>query len=220
MKKLAYIPPEYVLSAIYGKTSRQTGLSEKRRDEVIAAAIYACFCNQEFGTRFKLPADYRKADLKEDAEGIDITLINGNNSRRKRIQIKGVYLPRSIERRKKHSTRGHARVTGFKSQRFIKRDSAMLTKMMQGELEKIHHDYSGLILIIHVIADLANQTSLEIAIRNSQKVVNRLKAREVWFLRNIPVRAIHGKMTMLNSHAFNLLKLAPDKHTYGFSFAL
>jgi hypothetical protein len=71
-----------------------------------------------------------------------------------------------------------------------------------------------------VVADLATQTSLEIAIRKSKDIVTHLKAKEVWFLRNIPVRAVNGKQSRINCHAYQLLKVAPDKHTYTFSFGL
>ena len=43
-------------------------------------------------------------------------------------------------------------------------------------MTKIHHDYSGLYLVIHVVADLATQTSLEIAIKKCEKIVSKLKA--------------------------------------------
>ena len=96
----------------------------------------------------------------------------------------------------------------------------LLEKIMKHELEKIVQDYSGISLIIYVSADLATQTSLEIAIRKSQSVVSGLKAKEVWFLRNIPVRMIHGKASNPNCHAYQLIKVAPYKHTYGFVFSL
>jgi hypothetical protein len=67
---------------------------------------------------------------------------------------------------------------------------------------------------------LASQTSLEIAIRNSHKIVEHFRAKEIWFLRNIPVRMIGNKSKEISCHAFKLIKLFPDRHTYGFSFAL
>lgn len=218
-KKTPYITPEHVLSAIYGKTSKQLRMSESRRDEVIAASIFASFRNQEFGTRLLLPSDYKIKHPEEDARGIDMVL-SDQSGRRKRLQIKGIYLKRSIERRMQHRTKGTARVLGFRTQRMIKRDSEELTKIMKGELRKIVQDYSGLILIIHVIADLATQTSLEIAIKKSAGIVSNLKAKEVWFLRHVPVRAIHGRESAANCHAYKLIKITPDRHTYSFSFAL
>lgn len=194
-------------------------MSEKRRDEVIAAAIFASFRNQEFGTRFQLPADYSTQNLQEDARGIDI-VVEDRNGRKKQLQIKGVYIQRSIQRRRHHATRGFARVLGRRSQRLIKEDSKELTKIMKNELAKIIHDYSGLFLIIHVIADLATQTSMEIAIRKSQEIVTHLKAKEVWFLRHIPARAFRGKESVVTTHTFMLLKVFPDKHSYCFTFAL
>ena len=215
----SFVSPEQVLSAIYGKTSLETGMTEKRRDEVIAAAIFVSFRNQEFGTRFKLPADFRDGDMKEDAEGIDM-VVSDLRGRRKKLQVKGIHIQRSIERRKNHNTRGVARITGAKSQKLIKRHSEELTKIMKGELTKIVQDYSGLYLILYVSADLASQTSLEIAIRKSQNVVSNLRAKEVWFLRNVPVRSLRGKNALPNSHVYELLKVTPDKHTYCFAFAL
>ncbi|MSR77941.1 MAG: hypothetical protein EXS63_06940 [Candidatus Omnitrophica bacterium] len=215
----AGVSPEQVLAAIYGKSSLATGMSEKRRDEVIAAALFISFRNQEFGSRFMIPADFRDGNLKEDAAGIDLIVFDPQG-RKKQLQIKGIHIQSSIERRKTHSTTGVARITSFKSQRFIKRDSEELTKIMKHELEKIVQDYSGISLIIYVSADLATQTSLEIAIRQSQSVVAHLKAKEVWFLRNIPVRMIHGKASNPNCHAYQLIKVAPDKHAYGFVFSL
>lgn len=213
------VSPEQVLAAIYGKSSLEIGMSEKRRDEVIAAAIFVSFRNQEFGTRFKIPADFRESDEKEDAQGIDM-LVADNCGRRKKLQIKGIHIQRSIQRRMSHNTRGVPKITGTKSQRLIKRDSEELTRIMNTELLKIDQDYSGIYLIIHVIADLATQTSLEIAIRKSQHTVSRLKAKEIWFLRNVPVRALRGKLSQPNCHAYELIKLAPDKHTYCFAFVL
>lgn len=215
----AFVSPEQVLAAIYGKSSLETGISEKRRDEVIAAAIFVSFRNQEFGTKFKLPANFREGNEKEDAEGIDITVCD-NRGRKKRLQIKGVHIQRSILRRMHHNTRGVARITGSRSQRMIRRDSEELTKMMSAELSKIIQDYTGIYLIIHVMADLATQTSLEIAIRKSQTIVSHLRAKEVWFLRNIPVRAIRGPKIQPNAHAYELIKVAPDKHAYCFVFSL
>ena len=215
------ISPEFVLASIYGRTTTELKMSEKRRDEVIAAAIFTSFWNQEFSTHFQLPADYRSSHLDEDAEGIDIIVTDPRRGdRRKQLQIKGIYLARSIERRRRHKTRGYARILGRRSQRFIRRDSEELTKIMQDELRKIIHDYGGLILIINVIADLATQTSLEIAIKNSQPIVAAIKAKEIWFLRHIPGRDIFGKSGSLNCHAYKLIRVIPYRHTYGFSFAL
>jgi hypothetical protein len=215
----ALVSPEQVLAAIYGKSSLETGISEKRRDEVIAAALFVSFRNQEFGTRFRLPSDFREGNLKEDAEGIDM-IVSDNRGRKKKLQIKGIYIQRSILRRMHHNTRGVARIHGTRSQRMIRRDSEELTKMMTAELSKIIQDYSGIYLIIHVLADLATQTSLEIAIRKSQHIVAHLRAKEVWFLRNVPVRAVGGSKTQPNAHAYELIKVAPDKHTYCFVFSL
>ena len=215
----AFVSPESVLAAIYGKTSLETGMSEKRRDEVIAAAIFLSFRNQEFGTRFMLPANFRNGNMKEDAAGIDM-IVGDKHGRKKQLQIKGIHIQRSIERRRNHNTGGVARVLGVKSQRLIKRDSEELTRIVRGELAKIVQDYSGMVLIIYVSADLATQTSLEIAIHKSQSVVTNLKAREVWFLRNVPVRALRGKNSQPNCHAYELLKLSPEKRTYCFAFAL
>ena len=214
-----FVAPESVLAALYGKSSLETGLSEKRRDEVLAAAIFTSFRNQEFGTRLILPSDFRNCNETEDAMGIDI-IVQDASGRKKQLQIKGIHIQRSIERRKKHQTKGYPRITGRKTQRWIKRDSEELTKVMRGELNKIVQDYSGIYLIINVNADLATQTSLEIAIRKSQDVVSHLKAKEVWFLRNIPVRTLHGKRSLVNTYAYMLIKVSPDKHTYVFSFSL
>lgn len=216
----SFVSPEQVLSAIYGKSSLETGISEKRRDEVIAAALFVSFRNQEFGTRFKLPANFREGNDPEDAEGIDMTVCD-DRGRKKKLQMKGVHIQRSILRRMHHNTKGVARITGSRSQRQIRRDSEELTKIMSAQLSKIIQDYSGIYLIIHVIADLATQTSLEIAIRKSQNIVAHLRAKEVWFLRNIPVRAIGGPQAPPpNGHAYELIKVAPDKHTYCFAFTL
>ena len=215
----ASVSPESVLGAIYGKTSLETGMSEKRRDEVLAAAIFTSFRNQEFGTRFQMPADFRNSRETEDAQGIDM-IVTDPTGRRKKLQVKGIHIQRSIERRKGHRTKGIARVLGRRTQRLIKRDSEELTRIMRGELTKIIQDYSGIYLIVYVSADLATQTSLEIAIRKSQHIVSHLRAKEVWFLRNIPVRAIGGKNTTTNCHSYMLVKVSPDKHTYVFSFAI
>ncbi len=217
MNETPLVWPERVLEAIYGKTSLEIGMSEKRRDEVLAAAIFTAFRNQEFGTRFKLPADFRNCNEREDAAGIDIIVVD-NRGRKKKLQIKGIHIERSILRRKLHATRGAARVSS-RSQRFIRRDSEELTRKMKGELEKIIQDYSGLYLIINISADLATQTSLEIAMRKSQSVVAHLKAQEIWFMRNIPVRAL-DKRSVPNCHVYELLKVAPDKHTYYYAFSL
>lgn len=218
-KENAFISPESVLSALYGKSSLETGMSEKRRDEVIAAALFTSFRNQEFGTRFRLPANFRSCNETDDARGIDM-IVQDPGGRKKQLQIKGVHIQRSINRRIHHQTKGFPRITGRHTQRLIKRDSEELTKIMRDELKKIVQDYSGIYLILHVMADLATQTSLEIAIRKSQDIVSHLKAKEVWFLRNIPVRALKGKQSVPNSHAYILIKVAPDKHTYVFSFTL
>ncbi len=214
----AWVSPEQVLSAIYGKSSLETGMSEKRRDEVIAAAIFVSFRNQEFGTRFRLPADFRNGDEQEDAAGIDMTVAD-KHGRKKRLQIKGIHIQRSIERRKAHNTKGVPRVTR-RSQKMIRRDSDELTKIMKDEIHKIDQDYTGLYLIIHVSADLATQTSLEIAMRKSHEAVRNIKAKEVWFLRGVPVRALRGKNSLPNCHAYELIKVTPHKHTYCFAFAL
>jgi hypothetical protein len=213
-----FVSPEQVLAAIYGKSSLETGISEKRRDEVIAAAIFVSFRNQEFGTRFKMPANFREGDEREDAQGIDMTVCD-NRGRKKRLQIKGIHIQRSILRRMHHNTKGVARIRGSRSQRMIRRDSEELTKIMSAELSKIIQDYSGIYLIVHVMADLATQTSLEIAMRKSQSIVSHLRAKEVWFLRNIPVRTIGGLKNEPNSHAYELIKVSPDKHTYCFVFS-
>jgi hypothetical protein len=217
--KNQFVAPESILASIYGKTSLESGLSEKRRDEVIAAAIFASFRNQEFGTRIQLPADFRNSDETDDARGIDI-IVKDLNGRAKQLQIKGIHIQRSIDRRKGHKTKGVARVFGRKTRIWIKRDSEELTKIMKGELSKIIHDYSGIYLILYVSADFATQTSLEIAIRQSQHIVAHLKAKEVWFLRNIPVRMLKGKNSYPNCHSYMLLKVSPDKHTYVFSFSI
>lgn len=215
----AFISPEDVLRAIYGKSTLELGMSEKRRDELIAAAIFTSFRNQEFGTRFKLPANYREANETEDARGIDVT-VSEPAGRSKQLQIKGVYIQRSIERRRLHQTKGAPRILGRRSWRQIQKDSEELTTIMRGELSKIIQDYSGVILIIHVIADFATQTSLEIAIKASRDIMEELKAKEVWFLRHIPVRVIGYTPTASECHAYKLIKVFPGRHTYAFSFAL
>ncbi|MCB9799509.1 MAG: hypothetical protein H6757_01980 [Candidatus Omnitrophica bacterium] len=222
MKKTTnqWVAPEQVLSAVYGKTSLEIRMSENRRDEVIAAAIFTSFLNQEFGTRFRLPSNYRQADRMADAEGIDLAVLN-TNGRVKNLQIKGIHIQRSIERRRRHLTKGSARITSSKFRRLIERDSEELTRVMKDELVKIvHHDYGGLYLLIHVQADFATQTSLEIAIKNNRKLLLSFKSKEVWFLRNVPVRAIRGKRSASNCYAYKLIKVAPYRHTYGYSFAL
>jgi len=219
LRKTRWIRPEQALGALYGRTSRQLGIGENRRDEVITAAIFASFRNQEFGTNLRLPADYREIDRKADAEGIDIVLAD-SNGRYKKLQIKGIHIQRSIERRKLHKTRGTARVRGRKTQKQIQADSAELSRIMHKELKKIIQDYSGLVLIFNVSADFASQTSLERAIHKNSELVEQFKAREVWFLRNIPVRAVHGRNSTTKCHAYKLIKVLPDHHTYGFSFAL
>lgn len=219
MRHGGFIDPEKVLTEVFAKTSLQLGTSEKRRDELLAAAIFTSFRNQEFGTRFRLPADYKNSNLTEDAQGIDLTVVD-TSGRKKELQIKGVYIERSIERRKKHMTQGHARIMGRRTRRLIEKDSEELTKLMQGELKKIIQDYSGIILIIHVIADLATQTSLEIAIKNSRPLVENLLAKEVWFLRNVPVRVVNGNLKAPACYAYKLIKVSPDHHTYAFSFTL
>ncbi len=215
---MSLVPPEHVLASTYGRTTRQLRLSEKRRDELIAAAIFTCFWNQEFGTHFRLPPDYREIHQAEDAEGIDL-VVTDTNGRKKELQIKGIYLKRSIERRRRHFTRGAARVRGRRTWKWIQRDSEELTKLMKEELQKIIQDYNGLVLIINVIADFATQTSLEVAIQNSRAIVSSIRAREIWFLRHIPVRDIHGRAPQ-NCHAYKLIKARPGRHTYAFSFAL
>lgn len=214
----SWVSPEAVLAALYGKSSLETGISEKRRDEVIAAAIFVSFRNQEFGTKFRIPANFREGNETEDAQGIDMTVCD-NRGRKKRLQLKGIHIQRSILRRMHHNTKGVARIYGSRSQRMIRRDSEELTKIMAEELGKIVQDYSGIYLIIHVMADLATQTSLEIAMRKSQAIVSHLKAKEVWFLRNIPVRTI-AKPKEPNAHAYELIKVTPDKHSYCFVFSL
>lgn len=215
-----WVSPEQVLAAIYGKSSLEIGMSEKRRDEVIAAALFVCFRNQEFGTRFLLPAHFRKANEKEDAEGIDMVVAD-SKGRKKELQMKGIYIKRSILRRMHHNTKGFARIrSNQQSRRRMKRDSDELTKIMSAELSKIVQDYSGIYLIIHVIADLATQTSLEIAIRKSQKIVANLKAKEVWFLRNIPVFDLAEHARPPHGHAYELIQISPAKHTYCFAFSL
>jgi len=171
-----FISPERVLREIYPRTAADLGMSEKRRDELIAAAIFASFRNHEFGTHLLFRPDYREICEEDDARGIDVTLEDAGG-RRKHRQIKGGYIQRSIERRRHHAVKGTPRVTGRRTRRQIKKDSRELTVIMRGELTKIIHDYSGLILLIHVIADLATQTSLEIAIRKLRKIVANLKAR-------------------------------------------
>lgn len=213
------VAPESVLAALYGKTSLETGMSEKRRDEVLAAAIFTAFRNQEFATRFMLPASFRECNETEDARGIDM-IVQDPSGRKKQLQIKGIHIQRSISRRKFHQTRGYPMVMGRRTQKIIKRDSEELAHIMKGELKKIVQDYGGITLIITVNADLATQTSLEIAIRKNQAIVAALKAKEVWFVRNVPVRALKGKKTQINSYAYQLIKAAPDKHSYVFSFAL
>lgn len=213
------VSPEHVLASVYGRTSLDAGVSEKRRDELIAAAIYASFRNQEFGTRLSFSADYREPDLRRDAEGIDIELRDANG-RMKRLQIKGIYLQRAIERRRSHCTGGAPAIRGRRARHVMLRDSEELSRIMQAEISKIIQDYEGLILVIHVLADYATQTSLEIAIRNSQNRVQHLKAREVWFIRQVPVRLIHGSTAYFRSYAYQLLKAAPDRHTYGYCFTL
>lgn len=213
-----FVSPEYVLREIYPKTALELGIPEKRRDELIAAAIFASFRNHEFGTHLLFRPDYHEMHPEEDARGIDI-ILEDPGGRKKNLQIKGVYIQRSIARRIYHAVKGSPRVTGRRTRRQIKKDSKELTAIMRGELTKIIHDYSGLILIIHVIADLATQTSLEIAIRKSRKIVANLKAKEVWFLRHIPVRAL-DPLKSLNCHAYKLIKVSPDRHTYAFSFSV
>ncbi len=213
-----FVSPEHVLREIYPKTSLELGIPEKRRDELIAAAIFASFRNHEFGTHFQFHPDYREIHVEEDAQGIDVVL-EDPSGRKKKLQIKGVYIQRSIERRRHHAVKGAARVTGRRTRRQIKKDSKELTAIMRGELTKIIHDYSGLVLIIHVIADLATQTSLEIAIKKSSKIVANLMAKEVWFLRHIPVRALSPQQPV-TCHAYKLIKVSPDKHTYAFSFSV
>lgn len=214
-----FVTPAHVLGEVYGKTSLQLKMSEKRRDEVIAAAIWTCFRNQEFGTRYKMSGNYKEVDHEQDARGVDVVIAEPGG-RQKKLQIKGVHIKRSIQRRKKHATKGTPRVLGYKTLRYSKRDSAELTKMMKEELLKIHHDYSDLYLLIHVIADFATQTSLEIAMKKCEKIVAKLKAREVWFIRHVPVRAIYGKKGDVTAHTYKLIKLTPERHTYAFSFAL
>ncbi|HTL48943.1 MAG TPA: hypothetical protein VL688_12855 [Verrucomicrobiae bacterium] len=213
------IRPEEALRSLYGKTSVELGMSEKRRDEVIAAAIFTCFRNQEFGTRFHLPPDYKNSNLTEDAQGIDMA-VTDTSGRKKNLQIKGIHIQRSIERRRLHKTRGGAIILGRKTQRQMRRDSEELTRIMKGELNKIVQDYSGIILLIHVIADLATQTSLDIAIKQSQSIVQHLKSKEVWFLRNIPVRVLAGQKTLLSCYCYKIIRVAPDRQTYVFTFAV
>lgn len=163
-KPKLFVASEAVLREIYGKSSLETRMSEKRRDEVIAAAIFTSFRNQEFGTRFQLPGDYRHASEEDDKAGIDL-VVSDATGRKKKLQIKGVHIRRSIERRKGHKTFGVAQVLGRKTQRLIRTDSAELTRTMREELKKIIQDYSGIYLLIYVSADLATQTSLQIAIK-------------------------------------------------------
>jgi len=138
--------PENVLSAIYGKTSVELGMSEKRRDEMIAPAVFASFRNQEFGTHLRLPADYKNPDLTADAQGIDVVARDANGHK-KELQIKGIYIQRSIERRRRHMTKGAPAAYGRKTRRQIIKDSEELTKIMRHELFKIRQDYSGIFLI-------------------------------------------------------------------------
>lgn len=219
MGNQTYVTPESVLASLYGKTSIELSISENRRDEVIAAAIFTSFRNHEFGTKFKLPADYRHIDRAQDSSGIDM-IVSNSAGRNKKLQIKGVHIQRSIERRKRHQTKGGPRIMGRRTRRMVQDDSEELTSIMKEELEKITQDYRGMVLVIHVIADFATQTSLEIAVRRSLKVVEKIKANEVWILRHIPVLAIHGKRTPINYYSFQIIKVSPDRRTYGFSFAL
>jgi len=214
-----YLTPEIVLAQLYGRTSEELDLSEGRRDEVIAAAIFMSFRNQEFGTKFKIPANYRTIDRFEDASGIDMVVSN-SSGRKKKLQIKGIHIQRSIERRKKHATRGGACLMGRKTRRLVQNDSEELTRIMRDELKKIVQDYSGVVLLIHVIADFATQTSLEIAIRKSFNILEELKANEIWLLRNVPVRILRGNRSRINCHSFQIIKVAPNRRTYGYSFAL
>lgn len=214
-----FVTPESVLASLYGRTSKELNISENRRDEVIAAAIFTSFRNQEFGTRFKLPADYREVDPRQDSAGIDMVVSN-DTGRNKKLQIKGIHIQRSIERRRTHRTKGSPRLLGRRTRKRVQNDSEELTRIVKEELSKITQDYRGTVLVIHVIADFATQTSLEIAIRQSLGVVEQLKASEVWLLRHIPVLAIHGKRSQTNCYSFQIIKVLPDRRTYGFSFAL
>ncbi len=216
-----HIRPETVLSKIYGKSSLELKMSEKRRDEVIAAAIFTSFRNQEYGTKFQFPADYKEENHEEDARGIDMVVYNAISGRSKKLQIKGVYIRRSIERRRLHKTKGVAQLTGRKCRRLVEENSEELREIMKEQLEKIlHHDYSGIILIIHVVADLATQTSLEIAIKKCRPILEKIKAKEIWILRNIPIHVIHQPKEKLRTHSFRLIQVSPYplSYTYTFSF--
>lgn len=214
-----FVAPEKVLAELFGKTSVELGMSEKRRDEVIAAAIFASFRNQEFGTKFKLPIDFRIPRRHEDAVGIDV-VIASENGRRKQLQIKGVHIKRSIMRRRHHVTKGAPAYLGRRSLKLAKRDSEEITKVMKEQMAKIKQDYTGIFLIFDIKADFASQTSIEIAIRNSREFLEKLMAKEVWFLRNIPIRAIHGRQTLMNAYSYKLTKMVPDRHTYSYTFAI
>jgi len=214
-----FATPEEALAALYGRTSLELGMSEKRRDEVIAAAIFTSFRNQEFGTHFHLPADYRQPDLTEDARGIDL-VVTDTNGRQKELQIKGIHIARSIERRRHHATRGAALILGRRTRRQILRDSEELAGVMKEELKKIIQDYRGVILILQVIADFATQTSLGIAIKKNRQLVQNLKAKEVWFLRNLPVRSVSGRKVAVRCFSYKLIRVVPDRQTYVYTFAL
>ena len=214
------VSPAHVLSHIYGKTSVELDISEKRRDEIITSAIFAAFRNQEFGTHFKLPKNYKDPSYNQDARGVDMVIYDSKSDRLKQLQVKGVYIQRAIARRMRHSTRGVATISSRRMYKLMQRDSEERQAIMQQSLEKIIQDYSGISLLIYINADLATQTSLEIAIQANKELLSNLKAKEVWILRNIPVRTLNRRSTPIQTHSYQIFQIQPYKHTYSFCFSL
>lgn len=103
------IPPEYLLGTLYGRTATELGMPNRRREELIVAAMFASLYNNECGTGFQLPRRYLEG---VDADGIDVTVEGDGGAAKLRLQIKGINIAQAIARRRAGIERATEAVLG------------------------------------------------------------------------------------------------------------
>lgn len=207
------VPPADVLMSIYGP-SPAIELSPKRRLELGTACVFLDHYDEERNAWFQIPAEQIGEDNRDDAFGIDVIARTDTGDELK-LQVKGIHIDRAIQRWKQGISVATEEAFGGDAVTRQQEDEQQLRAIFRDEILKLKHkDYGDSIVLFYTDSESTPQAALEELIAANIDDIRAVRAREVWFIQDIPTAQAADRPTRGGCTVYKLLKAAPDRATH------
>jgi hypothetical protein len=175
-------------------------LPQKRRLELGTACAFLEHYNDERNCWYAIPDEELRADDRQDSFGVDIVAV-ATNARQQilepreelKLQVKGIHIERAVARWKEGRMVATEQAVGEAAAQRQDEDNEQIRKVFPEAIQKIaSKDYSDAIVLFYINGETATQTTIEELIESHGKGIKAIKAREVWFIQDIPIMQAEG----------------------------